>query len=221
MLLIHVGCVTRILDRLSQGTYIRLQGLPAHRGRACSYTNRPPEKQGKRACDKERSTMRLSTKGRYAVMAMADLAGSMRRRTSPVSLADIAQRQEISLSYLEQLFAKLRRGGLVNSVRGPGGGYRLSPSVRRIAHRRHHRGGGRADCGHALQAGQRQGLHRPRARAASPMICGKNWAARSTFSCRPFRWPMWSRSACWAADPAVLGGEQQRTARSGLSPFHP
>lgn len=69
--------------------------------------------------------MRLSTKGRYAVMAMADLA-SHEAGSRPVSLADIAERQEISLSYLEQLFAKLRRGGLVSSVRGPGGGYRLS-----------------------------------------------------------------------------------------------
>lgn len=69
--------------------------------------------------------MRLSTKGRYAVMAMADLAGH-EGGTRPVSLAEIARRQEISLSYLEQLFAKLRRGGLVKSVRGPGGGYRLS-----------------------------------------------------------------------------------------------
>jgi Rrf2 family iron-sulfur cluster assembly transcriptional regulator len=69
--------------------------------------------------------MRLSTKGRYAVMAMADLAGH-EQGSRPVSLADIAERQEISLSYLEQLFAKLRRGGLVVSVRGPGGGYRLS-----------------------------------------------------------------------------------------------
>ena len=69
--------------------------------------------------------MRLSTKGRYAVMAMADLAGN-EGANRPVSLAEIAQRQEISLSYLEQLFAKLRRGGLVRSVRGPGGGYRLS-----------------------------------------------------------------------------------------------
>jgi Rrf2 family transcriptional regulator, iron-sulfur cluster assembly transcription factor len=68
--------------------------------------------------------MRLSTKGRYAVMAMADLAGHENGRA--VSLADIARRQEISLSYLEQLFAKLRRHGLVKSVRGPGGGYRLS-----------------------------------------------------------------------------------------------
>ncbi|MGH6871221.1 MAG: Rrf2 family transcriptional regulator, partial [Rhizomicrobium sp.] len=69
--------------------------------------------------------MRLSTKGRYAVMAMADLAGH-EGGGKPVSLAEIAKRQEISLSYLEQLFAKLRRGGLVKSVRGPGGGYRLS-----------------------------------------------------------------------------------------------
>jgi Rrf2 family iron-sulfur cluster assembly transcriptional regulator len=58
-------------------------------------------------------------------MAMADLA-SHEAGSRPVSLADIAERQEISLSYLEQLFAKLRRGGLVSSVRGPGGGYRLS-----------------------------------------------------------------------------------------------
>ena len=68
--------------------------------------------------------MKLSTKGRYAVMALVDLASHSQGR--PVALADIAERQEISLSYLEQLFAKLRRGGLVVSVRGPGGGYRLS-----------------------------------------------------------------------------------------------
>src|SRR5690606_9224121 len=74
------------------------------------------------------TAMRLSTKGRYAVMAMADLAGNAGDKSEPrpVALADIAARQEISLSYLEQLFAKLRRGGLVTSVRGPGGGYRLS-----------------------------------------------------------------------------------------------
>jgi Rrf2 family iron-sulfur cluster assembly transcriptional regulator len=73
--------------------------------------------------------MRLSTKGRYAVMAMADLAGQAPEshdQSKPVALADIAERQDISLSYLEQLFAKLRRGGLVTSVRGPGGGYRLA-----------------------------------------------------------------------------------------------
>jgi Rrf2 family iron-sulfur cluster assembly transcriptional regulator len=75
--------------------------------------------------------MRLSTKGRYAVMAMADLA-AQQGSSRPVSLAEIAKRQEISLSYLEQLFAKLRRGGLVKSVRGPGGGYRLSRSAEDI-----------------------------------------------------------------------------------------
>src|SRR5579864_6047765 len=69
--------------------------------------------------------MRLSTKGRYEVMAMADLA-QHEAANRPVSLADIAGRQSISLSYLEQLFAKLRRGGLVRSVRGPGGGYLLA-----------------------------------------------------------------------------------------------
>lgn len=77
--------------------------------------------------------MKLSTKGRYAVMAMVDLAAQS--RGEPVTLAEIAERQEISLSYLEQLFAKLRRGKLVNSVRGPGGGYLLAhpPEETRIA----------------------------------------------------------------------------------------
>ena len=72
--------------------------------------------------------MRLTTKGRYAVTAMLDLA--LHADNGPVSLADISSRQEISLSYLEQLFAKLRRNSLVKSVRGPGGGYRLgAPSA--------------------------------------------------------------------------------------------
>jgi len=68
--------------------------------------------------------VKLSTKGRYAVMAMVDLA--RHAQAKPVSLSDIAQRQEISLSYLEQLFTRLRRAELVKSVRGPGGGYRLA-----------------------------------------------------------------------------------------------
>ncbi|HEX3954755.1 MAG TPA: Rrf2 family transcriptional regulator [Stellaceae bacterium] len=68
--------------------------------------------------------MKLSTKGRYAVMAMVDLA--QQGNGDPVTLTEIAERQEISLSYLEQLFAKLRRRGLVKSVRGPGGGYLLA-----------------------------------------------------------------------------------------------
>ena len=67
--------------------------------------------------------MKLTSKGRYAVTAILDIA--LNSNSGPVSLADISERQSISLSYLEQLFAKLRRDGLVKSVRGPGGGYRL------------------------------------------------------------------------------------------------
>lgn len=74
--------------------------------------------------------MRLTTKGRYAVTAMLDLA--LHSDEGPVSLADISSRQGISLSYLEQLFAKLRREQLVVSVRGPGGGYRLARSNDRL-----------------------------------------------------------------------------------------
>jgi Rrf2 family iron-sulfur cluster assembly transcriptional regulator len=68
--------------------------------------------------------MRLTTKGRFAVTAMIDIA--MHGTKGPVTLAGVSQRQKISLSYLEQLFGKLRRAGLVESVRGPGGGYRLA-----------------------------------------------------------------------------------------------
>ena len=71
--------------------------------------------------------MRLSTKGRYAVMAMADLA--KRGGEHAIALGEIAQRQDISLPYLEQLFARLRRRGLVKSVRGPGGGYLLAHAM--------------------------------------------------------------------------------------------
>ena len=74
--------------------------------------------------------MRLTTKGRYAVTAMLDLA--LHAQQGPVSLADISERQGISLSYLEQLFAKLRRSELVTSVRGPGGGYHLARDMRAI-----------------------------------------------------------------------------------------
>lgn len=68
--------------------------------------------------------MRLTTRGRYAVTAMVDLA--LHGGDRPVTLAEIAARQHISLAYLEQLFARLRRSGLVSSVRGPGGGYQLA-----------------------------------------------------------------------------------------------
>ena len=74
--------------------------------------------------------MRLTTKGRFAVTAMIDLAA--RQDDGPVTLAGIAERQKISLSYLEQLFGKLRRHDLVSSVRGPGGGYRLVRSMDEI-----------------------------------------------------------------------------------------
>lgn len=75
--------------------------------------------------------MKLTTKGRYAVTAMLDLA--LRYDKGAVTLADIAKRQGISLSYLEQLFAKLRRSGLVDSVRGPGGGYNLAMEPSKIS----------------------------------------------------------------------------------------
>lgn len=75
--------------------------------------------------------MRLTTKGRYAVTAMLDLA--LNASESPTSLGDISRRQGISLSYLEQLFARLRRAGLVKSVRGPGGGYLLAVPAQEIS----------------------------------------------------------------------------------------
>lgn len=74
--------------------------------------------------------MRLTTKGRYAVTALLDLA--LHQEKGPISLADISGRQDISLSYLEQLFSKLRKNGLVSSVRGPGGGYRLARDAEAI-----------------------------------------------------------------------------------------
>ncbi|HUX23100.1 MAG TPA: Fe-S cluster assembly transcriptional regulator IscR [Burkholderiales bacterium] len=75
--------------------------------------------------------MRLTTKGRFAVTAMLDLA--LRHKQGPVTLAGIGVRQSISLSYLEQLFGKLRRHGLVQSVRGPGGGYRLARLTEKVS----------------------------------------------------------------------------------------
>lgn len=75
--------------------------------------------------------MKLTSKGRYAVTAMLDVA--LNANQGPVSLAEISERQEISLSYLEQLFARLRKNGLVTSVRGPGGGYVLGRGMNEIA----------------------------------------------------------------------------------------
>ena len=75
--------------------------------------------------------MKLTTKGRYAVTAMLDLA--IHAQAKPVPLADISKRQGVSLSYLEQLFSRLRRGNLVDSARGPGGGYRLARAAVEIS----------------------------------------------------------------------------------------
>jgi Rrf2 family iron-sulfur cluster assembly transcriptional regulator len=75
--------------------------------------------------------MRLTSKGRYAVTAILDVA--LHAQTDPVPLADISERQGISLSYLEQLFSRLRKNGLVQSIRGPGGGYRLGNTAESIS----------------------------------------------------------------------------------------
>ena len=75
--------------------------------------------------------MKMSTKGRYAVMAMIDIG--QHSHGAPISLNEIAERQEISQEYLEQLFGKLRRAGLVDSTRGPGGGYTLARQASEIA----------------------------------------------------------------------------------------
>jgi Rrf2 family iron-sulfur cluster assembly transcriptional regulator len=75
--------------------------------------------------------MRLTTKGRFAVTAMIDLG--MRHQRGPITLAGISERQRISLSYLEQLFGRLRRQGIVDSVRGPGGGYTLAKPLGEIS----------------------------------------------------------------------------------------
>ena len=75
--------------------------------------------------------MKLTTRGRYAVTAMLDLA--LHKDQGPVCLSDISERQEISLSYLEELFSRLRRGNLVESIRGPGGGYRIVNPLEQVA----------------------------------------------------------------------------------------
>ena len=75
--------------------------------------------------------MRLTTKGRYAVTAILDLA--LHDADAPITLSEISERQGLSLSYLEQLFASLRKRGLVSSVRGPGGGYRLARPASQIS----------------------------------------------------------------------------------------
>ena len=75
--------------------------------------------------------MRLTTKGRYAVTAMLDIA--LHRQHGPISVVDIAERQGISAAYLEQLLARLKKAGLLSSVRGPGGGYQVEPALEAIS----------------------------------------------------------------------------------------
>ena len=110
--------------------------------------------------------MRLSTKGRYAVMAMADLAGHEARKSPRFAGRD--RRTAGNLALLPGAAVRqIAQGGLVTSVRGPGGGYRLSPAGGGRPRRRHHPGGRRADDGDALQTGQRQRLHRHGARCVT------------------------------------------------------
>ena len=127
--------------------------------------------------------MQLSTRGRYAVMAMVDLATrqTLGCECGPVCLAEIAARQRLSQAYLEQLFGRLRRAGLVGSARGPGGGYRLARSSEAIAV---------ADIiaavdepTHATRCERSPVRSTERARhAARRTICGKSWADRSSCS---------------------------------------
>lgn len=93
-----------------------------------------PEVNGGATVARKGDVMKLSTKGRYAMVALADLALAQTKTPTDalITLADISQRQDISLPYLEQLFVKLRRASLVESVRGPGGGYRLARSPEQI-----------------------------------------------------------------------------------------
>ena len=109
-----------LLDEVAS---LRARASELERAQEPAPANRRRPRSGA-AARRDGAVVRLSTKGRYAVMAMVDLA--KHGDGHPVSLAEIAGRQEISLSYLEQLFAKLRRSGLVRSVRGPGGGYLLA-----------------------------------------------------------------------------------------------
>lgn len=110
--------------------------------------------------------MRMSTKGRFAVNAMIDL--TLRERGGPVALAAIATRQQISLSYLEQLFSRLRRAGLVQSTRGPGGGYTLGRDAQEISV---------ADVMLAVEDGEFDGEERGREDAGrGPDLSGALWS---------------------------------------------
>ena len=151
----------------------------------------------RRKLDVEGTDMRLSTKGRYAVMALVDIA--KHGNGEPISLADIAERQVISLSYLEQLFAKLRAADLVKSVRGPGGGYLLSHGAGLHAHFRHHPGGGRADPRHALHARRADRLQRQQNPLPHPRSVGGTRQPDPSLSELGDAWPMCAKTASSAA----------------------
>jgi len=128
--------------------------------------------------------MQLSTRGRYAVMAMVDLATrqAVGCECGPICLAEIACRQQLSLAYLEQLFGKLRRAGLVASARGPGGGYRLARPSDTISI---------ADIVCAVDAPIQTIRCHDGPGAARPTICGRSSTAGSNRSWPGSRWPTW------------------------------
>ena len=131
--------------------------------------------------------MRLTTKGRFAVTALLDLA--MQRSTRPVTLAEISQRQQISLSYLEQLFAKLRQRALVDSVRGPGGGLLHRQGSCAGIHCRDHPRRRRADRFNAMQwqgeLPQRQEMHDARSvDKAQRSYFRSSWCGEFETTCR-------------------------------------
>jgi Rrf2 family iron-sulfur cluster assembly transcriptional regulator len=141
--------------------------------------------------------MKLSTKGRYAVMAMADIGSQPEGER--VALADVAERQDISQEYLEQLFSKLRRAGLVESQRGPGGGYWLSRPADAICI---------ADIISAvdepMQVTRCQGDAIDGCVKGEKCVTHELWAAlaaRFTASSPPSRWAMWSAAATWRWKP--------------------
>ncbi len=164
------------------------------------------------------AAMQLSTRGRYAVMAMVDLATrqTLGCECGPICLAEIAARQKLSQAYLEQLFGKLRRAGLVASARGPGGGYRLARASDTIAIAdiiaavdEPIRATRCEDGGPGCLEGAR--LHRD-GPAARPTICGTSSAGRSSISCAGSRWPTWWPAGCSAAQCSLPTRPTQRLA---------
>ena len=148
--------------------------------------------------------MKLSTKGRYAMVALADIA--MQPEGALVSLGEIAERQDISLPYLEQLFVKLRRVGLVDSVRGPGGGYRLAGPRPRSAWSEIL--GAVDETVSALPQGRgaRRAAPRARRRRSSRTGCGRGCRRRSTCFSTRRACPTWcvNQLAPCPAVPALL-----------------